>query len=417
MTKRYNRLALAVFAAAVPCGQAVAAQTYGLDELRASARAVHPTLASARAEVEAAGAALKQQRIFDDPVASFDTGWADGAIESGTEWRVEFFQSIPLPGHRRERIRFAEAAVDRAQYDQLVLEALLDYEVGRLWAEAVLAKRSAEVAAQNEEIARRLLEILKHRVEAGEAAPLEAVKARTEWFARRRLARELDQKLSATRAALDIICNRSLGRDFVLAGFLDSPRTLPPVETLLARLEGSNPELQAARATGAEAEAVLAAERKAMFPDLVLSVGRESELDKEATGGGIAFRLPIWNRNRGQVAAADARLYGVRAEIDARRLDLGLELEEAVLAYRMAAEDLGLYDGGWRDSAARAVEIAEFSYENGESSLLDLLDAQRSLLKVGLNEIEARARLTVARLHLERLLGLSLEEVESDESN
>jgi len=298
-----------------------------------------------------------------------------------------------------------------------VLEALLDYEVGRLWAEAVLAKRSAEVAAQNEEIARRLLEILKHRVEAGEAAPLEAVKARTEWFARRRLARELDQKLSATRAALDIICNRSLGRDFVLAGFLDSPRTLPPVETLLARLEGSNPELQAARATGAEAEAVLAAERKAMFPDLVLSVGRESELDKEATGGGIAFRLPIWNRNRGQVAAADARLYGVRAEIDARRLDLGLELEEAVLAYRMAAEDLGLYDGGWRDSAARAVEIAEFSYENGESSLLDLLDAQRSLLKVGLNEIEARARLTVARLHLERLLGLSLEEVESDESN
>ncbi len=314
-------------------------------------------------------------------------------------------------------MRSAEAAVERARYDHRTLEALLDYEVGRLWAEAVLAERSAEVGAQSEEIARRLLELVERRVEAGEAAPLEALKARTEWFARRRLSVELDQALAAARAALDVICNRSLGRDFALAGNLDSPRTLPAVETLLLRLDGSNPELQAARAVATEAEALLAAERKAALPDLELSVARESELDKEATSGGIALRLPLWNRNRAEVAVADAHLQGAHAELDARRLDLGLELEEAALAYRLAEEHLALYEGGWRDSAARAVEIAEFSYKNGESSLLELLDSQRSFLEVGLAEVEARARLTSARLRIEQLLGLSLDEVDTHESN
>lgn len=417
MTKRYNILAIAFFVAVGLCGQTAGAQTHGLDELRAAARAEHPTLESARAAIEAARAALRQRRVFDDPVAAFESGRADGGTESGTEWRAEVSQRIPLPGPRRQRVRAAEASVERARYDHLALEALLDHEVGRLWAQAVLAERSADVGAQSEEIARRLLELVERRVEAGEAAALEAVKARTEWFARRRLSRELDQELAAARAALDVICNRSLGRDFALAGDLDSPRALPAVETLLARLDGSNPELQAARAAASEAEAVLAAERKAALPELELSLARESELDKDATSGGIALRLPIWNRNRAEVAAADARLQEVRAELDARRLDLGLELEEAVLAYGTAEEHLALYEGGWRDSAARAVEIAEFSYENGESSLLDLLDAQRSFLEVGLAEVEARARLTIARLRIERLLGLSLDEVDTHESN
>jgi len=417
VTKRTNRFVIAALAAAIPCGQAAATQTYGLEQLRALARVANPNLVSARAAVEAAEAAVERQRVFDDPVAGLRSDWAESVSDSGSEWRVELSQRIPLPGHRRARIDTAEAALERARYDQLALAALLEYETGRLWAEALLAKQSLGIAAQNEEIARRLLEIVERRVEAGEAAPLEAVKARTEWFSRRRLSQDLKRRLAETRAALDILCHRSLGRSFVLAGDLEHPRDLPPVESLLAHLESSNSELQVVRAAGAEAEAVLATERKAIIPDIELSIGRESELDKEATGGGIAFRLPIWNRNRPAVAAAEAHLDSARARIDARRLDLEMELEEAVLAYRSAAQHLGLYEGGWRESAARAVEIAEFSYENGESSLLDLLDAQRSLLEVGLTEIEARARLTLARLDIERLLGLSLEEVESHESH
>jgi len=414
--KRHHSWIIAVLAAAALCGHASAAARYGLAELRAAARAEHPTLESARAAIEAARATVRQRRTFADPVANFESGHAEDGAESGREWSAGLAQRIPLPGLRRERIRSAEAAVERARLDRRALESLLDFEVGRLWADAVLAERAAEVGARGEAIAERLLELVERRVAAGEAAPLEAIRARTEWFAGRRLSRELERQRGAARASLDVVCNRSLGRDFALADELDSARELPSIDVLLARLDGSSPEIRSARAAIAEAEAELAAERKAALPELELSLGRESELDKEATAAGFAFTVPLWNRNRAGAAVADARLQAVRAELAARRLELGLELEDAVLAHRAAGEQLALYQAGWRQSAERAFEIAGFSYRNGESSLLELLDAQRSLLEVGLAEVETRARLTVARLRIERLLGQPLDEVTTDDA-
>jgi outer membrane protein TolC len=51
------------------------------------------------------------------------------------------------------------------------------------------------------------------------------------------------------------------------------------------------------------------------------------------------------------------------------------------------------------------VAIAEYSFVNGEASLLELLDAQRGLLAARMDEVEARARLASSTLEIERLLG------------
>ncbi len=417
MTKRHNRTAMAVLAAAVVYAPATAARTYELEELRAAARAQHPTLASAQAAVDAATAMERRRRLLDDPVALLESGRADGGAASGTEWRVELAQRVPLPGSRRWRVRAAAAVGEQARHDLRALEDLLDYEVGRLWVGVVLAGRAAEVGGESEAIAGRLLELIERRVEAGEAPPLQAIKARTEWFARRRLSLELGRELATARAALDVVCNRSLGADFVVAGDLDAPRALPLLEVLLAWLDDSSPRLRAARAMIAGFEAERAAERLGALPDVELSIARESELDKEATSGGVALTLPLWNRNRAAVAGAEADLRRSRAELEDLRLELEIELERAVAEYRAAAETLALYPEGWREAAQRTVEISGFSYENGEGSLLDLLDAQRASLEVGLAEAETGARLTLARLRIEQLLGASLEEVDSDDDD
>jgi outer membrane protein, heavy metal efflux system len=416
VAKLSNTLAAAALAASMLHGAASAAQEYGLEELRAEARAQHPTLASAQAAIDAAEALLRQQRLLEDPVTRFESGAAESGAESGTEWSLEVSQRIPLLGHRRWRIRSSEAGVERARSDHLGLEALVEYEVGRLWVEAVLAERTAEVAAQGEAIAEQLLVLIERRVEAGEAPPLETLRARTEWFERRRLSLESTRRLASAKEALDIFCHRSLGRDFELLGELDSLGALPPLEELAARLLDANPLLLSQRASVAESEALRAVEQRGSLPDFEFSVSRESELDKDATIAGVALRIPIWNRNQAAIAAADANLNMSRALLSSLTLDLELELEQAIVDYRVAAEALALYEAGWRAAAFDAVEIAGFSFEHGESSLLELLDAQRSFLEVGLAEAETRARLTLARLRIEYLVGEPLNEVHSDES-
>jgi outer membrane protein TolC len=56
-------------------------------------------------------------------------------------------------------------------------------------------------------------------------------------------------------------------------------------------------------------------------------------------------------------------------------------------------------------AAAEALRIARLLFEEGETSLLDLLDAQRTAREARREEIRARFELAVALSELQRLLG------------
>ena len=71
---------------------------------------------------------------------------------------------------------------------------------------------------------------------------------------------------------------------------------------------------------------------------------------------------------------------------------------------------------GWTATARQALDIATFSFENGEASLLDVLDAQRSHLAVTSAEAESWAALALARADIELLLAGPLESENTDEA-
>jgi cobalt-zinc-cadmium efflux system outer membrane protein len=101
----------------------------------------------------------------------------------------------------------------------------------------------------------------------------------------------------------------------------------------------------------------------------------------------------------------------VRATADAHALVIELRraLEQSIAGYRTAEAALRLHQEGWTASAAQALDIATFSFENGEASLLEVLDAQRSYLTVRSAEAESWASLALARADIERLLAAPLD--------
>ncbi len=80
----------------------------------------------------------------------------------------------------------------------------------------------------------------------------------------------------------------------------------------------------------------------------------------------------------------------------------------------MSAAAARLHQEGWTAAARQSLDIATFSFENGEASLLDVLDAQRSYLGVSLAEAESWTRLGLARSDIERLIAgpLALEDID-----
>ena len=141
------------------------------------------------------------------------------------------------------------------------------------------------------------------------------------------------------------------------------------------------------------------------MPDLGLSLFGARELDRNSFGASIGVVLPLWNARRGDIARAEAEAQLRCADADRTRLAL---LTEAGTRRRdvgtTAAQALTLM----RDltpSAAESLRLARLLYEEGETSLLDLLDAQRTARDARREEIRARFELAVALLEFQRLLG------------
>ena len=107
----------------------------------------------------------------------------------------------------------------------------------------LLERRRAEIARESAEVASRLHELLNRRVELGESSPLEAVKARSEWFARRRDVLDAERALGATRSALSLFCGGRLGERFAITETLEDVGTHELPTDLVERLRSGNPIL------------------------------------------------------------------------------------------------------------------------------------------------------------------------------
>ena len=408
-------IALAVFTPAVA---EVTETSYSLKELRAMARWAHPTLESAEAIVEAAAGALRQAGAYPNPEIAVGVGRGtprDGG-DSRSENTIELVQPIELPGVRRWRTRSAELRARAVELDRVLAQTVVDSTVVRLAYSALLGQRRAEITAESAQVAARLQELLERRVELGESSPLEAVKARSEWFARRREVVDADSALEAARSALALFCGGRLPDGYTIAETLEGPGTIALPADLVDRLRTHNPALLRAGIAVEEAQARTEIAKKEVFPRFDVFAGHETELDRKAASVGVGLTIPLWNRNRGEISATAAEHVRATAETRVLAQEYETSLARAIAAYKAARAAIRLHDDGWTATAKQALDISTFSYENGEASLLDVLDAQRSYLGVQSAEAESWAALALARADIELLLAGPLEPENPDET-
>jgi len=392
--------------------------SYSLKELQAIARSANPTLESAVAALEVAAGGLRQAESYPNPELSvaFGRGRPRDGADSRSENALQLVQPIEMPGIRRWRSRVAELQLRGAEIERAVAEAVVDSTVSRLVYSALLEERRAEIARESVGVASRLLELLERRVELGESAPLEALKARSEWFARRLEVVQSENALAAARSALSLFCNDRLVEGFGIAERLEGTAAIALPDDLAQRLRTDNPVLLRTAIKLEQAQARTEVGRKEKFPRIDLIAAHENELDRTATSLGVGMTIPLWNRNRGQIDAAAAEQVRVTAETHTLTLELERSLEQASAAYRGARAATRLHLEGWTSAARQALDIATFSFENGEASLLDVLDAQRSYLAVRSAEVESWAALALARADIELLLAGPLESEKTHET-
>jgi len=126
-----------------------------------------------------------------------------------------------------------------------------------------------------------------------------------------------------------------------------------------------------------------------------------------AVVAGIAVPLPLFDRNRGNIAAARAELQGADARAAAARLDAEAG-SRAALALVEAADQRALAADRAMATAEEGYRLARLAYEAGKSPLIELLAARHNLgVTRGVILNAAAARLD-ARANLARFAGLTI---------
>lgn len=390
-------------------GAAVAEPAPPFAELLRQAQSTAPRLAEARAEIARAEGLARQARALPNPTIGVEVeNFSGSGPFRGTdmaETTASIEQTIELGGKRSARVAVGMADLQAARARAARIQGEFKFDLAARYAEAEASERRLQLAADQAVLAQEDLRIATALVEAGREADLRRVQAQAALQA----ARASVEEARAARATAFSNLTALVGAP--------APITSIPV-SLLARAGEAFPTasfdpLRSPAYLAAEAEREAAArrirvERIRAVPDVTASVGvrRFNGDDATAVVAGISVPFPIFDRNRGNISAAQAELSAAEARLNAARLDAEAAGRSGTARLSAAESRLLAAQEGER-TADEAYRLTRVGYEGGKLDLVELLNAQRALAEARSQTITAAVERLSAQAGLARLVGAS----------
>jgi outer membrane protein, heavy metal efflux system len=382
-------------------------RSLSLAELEEMALKIHPSLKVAGTEIKKSEAELRIARQYPNPevegLVSSQKGLENGIY--GTGYTIGVSQPLEWPGRRGKRQEAAGFGIDSAKQNFIQEQINVRARCRELFYRILASEKLVKIAAENRESAKKLLDIADKRVRLGESRPIELVKARVEFFT---LEREYDKAkttLAGDRQVLRQFLGGGLSNDFTLSGEGEGIEPVAPLKRWQEAAFAAHPLLAAQEAQVRQAESTLGAERQAWVPDVTVKVFHTMDVDLRATGGGLSLPLPLWNRKEGEVARAAAAKSQAKSELLLLKQDLETKLAAQYSLFETARRQVESFQATILKEAAESLRVAQFSYEHGETSLLELLDSRRVYRGTEQDYYKALLDYRLARVELWRLAG------------
>ena len=390
---------------------------YSLDMIIALALAKNPVVGLAEGHIEQQKGQQTAAGAYPNPTVTGHGGHGKlkdtivGPPEnttSVTEYNVVVGQPIEWPGMRAARQRTADLGLATANVGMLETQLNLASQVKVSFYDLLLAQQGADLARQNLDIVEGVARIVKARVKSGEAPQFESIKAEVEVLKARQQLVRADNLVRINRVAVDTLTGGSLGPFYMIYGeFRILPRDLH-IEGLMARMVEQHPTIQRLLKSVEQSDWKIEFERQARVPTLTVNGSYWREIGREAYQGGLSLPVPLWYRRQGEIASSLGAKRREEAELLRIRNELGRAVHQHYQDVHTTAELIDVFDKGLLKQAQEALRLAQFSFQQGASSLLEVFDAQRVQRQILVDYAQARHDLSVSLARLEQAVGGTL---------
>ena len=321
-----------------------------------------------------------------------------------SETTVLLSQRIELGGKRAKGQRVAALRKDLSAWDYEATRLSVLTDTTKAFVATLVAQERVALAEELERLGRDAVSVTQRSVSAGASSSLDATRARVA------LGRASIERASAARtleeARAELAAKWGDGHPGFerVAGELGVPAGVPDVDTLLGELP-HNPDVARWKSESGEREATLALERAQRVPDVTVGAGGRyfADNDDAALVFEVAVPLPLFDRNTGAIAAADARVAKAREEARAAEIAAATALRSAWSQLASAHEQAStLREQVVPDAEASRRDALE-AYRSGGLRLLDVLDTQRTVFELRVQYLDAVEEFYAAAADIERL--------------
>jgi len=298
------------------------------------------------------------------------------------EFGASYSETIELGGKRAARQRVAAATISAAEarFADAMRQGMA--EVRRLYFEAVLARRSIEVARENQQTFQQLVQLNLARFQEGAIPEADLIKVRLERIKFDSALRQADLRLRQTmiRLAENLEDDSVTGRDVAIE--LNLPLFRPTVQGLLETALAERPDVQAAQREVEASKERLALENARAHTDITPFAGYKHLADDNTVSFGISIPLKIRDRNQAGIARAQADEKAAAALLEVARSHTIAEVKAAYEAFQTAREQVQIFRDELLNQADESQSIALAAYQEGATPLLTVLDAERTRAEV-----------------------------------
>jgi cobalt-zinc-cadmium efflux system outer membrane protein len=385
-----------------------------LDEVERIALAENPEIHLAARKLEAAQAHVPLAGALDDPQAMY-RGWQVPLTKpwdyNAAQNMLMLGQSFPGRGKRELRTNIAQSDVELANDELETARLRVRVEVRKAFFDMLHAQDENRIHDQHVGIAQQAIEAARIKYSVGKIPQVEVLKAQV---ALTRLAEHMirfDRDAEVARAHLNTLIGRPPETPVTVRGDYAVATPLPSLETLIATAMQKRPDLIEAAAGEDKSRREQDLAKKTMVPDFSVSAGYmlmpsgQNPRNNYMLEGSMS--LPWLNRHKhdAEVNEAAVAVSEKNAEVTAMKTAAVGQIEESLAEARAAQRLARVYEDSLIPQAEQTLHAAVIAYENDQTSFLDLLDSQMTVVDVDLAAIDALADFNMKMADLEMAVG------------
>lgn len=403
----------------------------------------NPKIRAAFSRIGMARADVVQAGLLTNPSVGISLRFPDGGGLADLEFTLA--QNIADLWMIPARTRATQRDLHRTILETAREAASLANDAKVAYFNAVAAQRALEIARENLSLVEKLEQISRARLEAGNVGSLDVNLVRG--LVLKVQVEERNARLSvatAKRTLATLLGFDGPAEELLLVDALPQPlATAIDPSRMLEIAQESRLDLRAARDAMSAAEARVEAEYAKVFQDVEVGFALERNARRAIPGRHIAadaarasiangaltapeiqsrgqrqleksqeieailgptfsLTLPIFDQNRAQIAKAKYAVQEADALLESLARTVGQETREAADRLSTAWGVAQMYEQQVLPQARTTLELSESSYQAGNTPILNVIDAQRSLLETRQAYVAALQSAANAVVDLER---------------